>query len=174
MSESPASNILIGRICGAYGIRGWVRIHSYTRPRENIFAYDPWSLTGRGEAVTVRLAEARPHGKGLVARFQGYDDRDAVIPLMNRNIEIPRSQLPDPDPGEYYWSDLVGLRVHNRAGDQLGRVHGLLETGASDVLQIQGEEGVSYLIPFVQGVYVDTLDLRAGTMQVDWDRDDTA
>jgi len=174
MPDSPA-NILIGRICGPFGVLGWVRVYSYTRPRENIFSYNPWLLTGKGMERTLRVVAAKPHGKGLVARFEGLDDRDAVFPLLNSNIEIERSQLPDAAPGEYYWSDLVGLLVHNRAGDYLGRVSGLLETGGSDVLQVQGQDGeVNYLIPFVQGIYIDELDLPGGAMRVDWDREDTA
>ncbi len=172
MSE-PSANILIGRVSGLYGVKGWVKIHSYTRPLENIFSYNPWLLSGKGKTRVLRVLDGKIHGKGLLARFEGLDDRDAVIPLLNSNIEIERSQLPDASPGEYYWSDLIGLQVHNRADETLGRVTGLLETGSSDVLQVLGESGVRYLIPFVQGVYIDELDLQAGSMRVDWDREDS-
>jgi len=159
----------VGRISGVYGVRGWVRIYSYTRPRENILGYSPWYLKGAGGWQPRPLAEGRRHGKGVVARLAGCDDRDQASRLIGTEIAIRREQLPEPEPGQYYWNDLLGLRVVNRAGETLGVVDHLIETGANDVLVVEGER--ERLIPFVMDRVILSVDLDAGEIRVDWDAD---
>jgi 16S rRNA processing protein RimM len=162
--------IVVGRISGLYGVRGWVKVFSHTQPRENILRYSNWFLQRNGEWQAVVLEDGRSQGKGVVAKLQGCDDRDAAAALMGSTIAISREQLPQSAPDEYYWADLQGLRVSNLDGVELGVVDHLLETGANDVLVVrQGK--TERLIPFVQGQFVTNIDLEAGEMTVDWDPD---
>jgi 16S rRNA processing protein RimM len=150
-------------------VRGWVRVFSYTQPRENILHYRPWHLKLGGDWREYELAEARQHGKGVVARLSGCEDRDAARLLMDVEIGVRRDQLPAARGDEYYWADLQGLEVRTLGGDLLGRVNYLLETGANDVLVVQGER--ERLIPFVAGQVVRAVDLDRGEIRVDWDKD---
>ncbi len=143
---------------------------SYTEPRENILHYRPWYLRRGGEEWQPReCVEGSRHGKGVVARLEGYEDRDQARLLMNTEIGVRREQLPPTAPGEYYWQDLQGLEVMNLEGEPLGTVDHLMETGANDVLVVRGER--ERLIPFVLDKIVMRVDLDAGVIQVDWDKD---
>ena len=173
MSKSDPAWITVGRIGAPYGVKGWVKIQSYTEIPSNILDYDPWYL--RPEKATdadwckARLDEARVHGKGIVAKFAGCDDRDAAALMRGQAIAIRREQLPAAEEGEYYWVDLVGLRVETLAGVELGHVDHLMATGANDVLVVKGER--QRLIPFVTGPIVKDVDLDAGVIRVDWEAD---
>lgn len=160
--------IVVGRIVGLHGVRGWVKVFSHTQPRENILGYSTWYLKRDGEWREIALEEGRNQGKGIVAKLKGCNDRDAAAALMETTVAIRREQLPPAAPGEYYWADLKGLTVSNLDGVELGRVTHLQETGANDVLVVrQGKQ--ERLIPFVQGQFVTDIDLDKGTMTVDWD-----
>jgi len=161
--------VLLGKISGIYGVRGWVRVYSYTRPRDNIIRYRCWYLKQADDWKPVQVAEARVHGKGVIARLEGCEDRDAAQALMGCEIGIDRDQLPAPEPGEYYWSDLQGLQVVTLDGEPLGTVDYLMETGANDVLVVKGER--ERLIPFVSGQVVVEVDQEKGEIRVDWDKD---
>ncbi len=161
--------INVGRISGVYGVKGWIRIYSFTEPRENILQYNPWQLGRAGEWRAVELLDGKRHGKGVIARIAGCDDRDAAAALIGTDIAVRREQLPQVPAGEYYWNDLIGLRVLTAAGEELGTVDHLLETGANDVLVVQGER--ERLIPYVPGEVVTGVDLDAGELRVDWDPD---
>ena len=146
-----------------------MRVFSYTQPRENIVYYRPWYLNREGEWQEHELAEGRVHGKGVVARLAGCENRDQAGSLIGTEVGIRRGQLPATRPGEYYWSDLLGLKVVTLNGALLGTVDHLLETGANDVLVVRGER--EHLIPFVMERVVDEVDLEAGEIRVDWDKD---
>lgn len=159
--------IEMGRISGLYGVRGWVKVYSYTAPRENILSYASWHLRRQEGWVPVQLAGGRGQGKGVVAHLKGYDDRDAAAALVGTTIAVRRSELPEAAEGEYYWSDLIGLKVLNLQGVELGIVAALMETGANDVLVVEGER--ERLIPYTPGEAVQSVDLAAGRLTVDWD-----
>ncbi len=159
----------MGRISGVHGVKGWVRVFSYTEPRENIVNYQPWYLRRGDDWQPWRLAEGRAHGKGVIARLEDCEDRDQALALMNCEIGVRRDQMPEPAPGEYYWNDLIGLNVVTLQNEQLGRVDHLLETGANDVLVVSGDR--ERLIPFVLDKVVKQVDLDAGVIQVDWDKE---
>jgi 16S rRNA processing protein RimM len=144
-------------------------VFSYTEPRENIVHYQPWYLRRDDDWQPCQVAEGRKHGKGVVARLEDCADRDQAQALLNCEIGVRRDQLPATAPGEYYWNDLLGLRVVNRQNEVLGTVQQLLETGANDVLVVMGER--ERLIPFVLDKVVTRVDLDAGVIQVDWDKD---
>jgi 16S rRNA processing protein RimM len=144
-------------------------VYSYTQPRENIIQYQPWYLKQGGNWQPRQVAEGKRHGKGVVARLADCTDRDQALSLMDIEIGISREQLPDPAPGEYYWGDLQGLEVVNQNEESFGRVDHLIETGANDVLVVKGER--ERLIPFVLEQVVTRVDLDAGIIRVDWDKD---
>lgn len=170
MKHEADDYIEVGRIAGFYGVRGWVKVYSHTQPRDNILSYTTWYLRRGGEWQPFQLEDGRVHGKGIVAKLQGYDDRDAVTTLMKSLVAIRREQLAPAAPGEYYWADLQGLTVRNLDNVELGKVSHLLETGANDVLVVH-EGATERLIPFVTGEYVTSIDLEQGTITVDWDPD---
>jgi 16S rRNA processing protein RimM len=159
--------IEMGRIAGLYGVRGWVKVYSHTEPRDHILEYSPWYLKIQGKWVPIAPAEGRIHGKGVVARLEGYTDRDAAAQLVGTDIAMHRDQLPAAEEGEYYWHDLIGLRVVTTGGAELGQVDHLLETGANDVLVVKGER--ERLIPYTPGQAVVKVDLASGVLTVEWD-----
>lgn len=164
-----AEPVVLGRIAGLFGVKGWVKVFSYTDPREAVLQYKRCSLRQDGRLREVRLAEGKRHGKSVIARIDGIDDRDAATALIGGELLVSRDALPETAPGEYYWRDLEGLRVLDADGRELGIVAYLLETGANDVLVVQGDK--ERLIPFVQDKVIQDVDLAAGTISVDWEWD---
>lgn len=175
--------IVVGKLTAPYGVKGWVKVHSYTDPPENIFGYGPWRLAGQhGErqATVVVVDDHRVHGKGLVAHLQGIDDREAAATVCQRLVMVDGGGLPALPEGEYYWHQLTGLDVFSGAPGRpgspvlLGKVTGLLETGANDVLVVAPCEGSldqrERLLPYVEACVLE-VDLAAGRMLVDWDPD---
>jgi 16S rRNA processing protein RimM len=163
--------VLVGRIVGLYGVQGWLKIESWTEPRTRIFDYQPWLLTtAPGAEIEVGGIKGRPQGKGLICYLPDVDDRDKAAALVGRDIYVSREQLPPPARDEYYWVDLEGLEVVTTQGVLLGRVSHLFATGANDVVVVRDGER-ERLVPFVQGVYVHSVDLSGGRMVVDWDPD---
>jgi 16S rRNA processing protein RimM len=160
--------VTLGRIAGVHGVQGWVRVHSDTSPRENIVNYSPWHLIREGRRESRKVNAGRRQGKAVVAKLEGCNDRDAAEELVGALISIPRSALPDTTvPGEYYWADLVGLRVETVDGVELGRIEQLFETGSNDVIVVQGDK--ERLVPYIWEQVVREVDLEAGVMRVDWD-----
>lgn len=160
--------VVMGRVIGVYGVRGWVKVRSHTRDRAGILDYDRWLVRRADQWQEFGLAEGRVHGAGLVARLEGITERSAAATLVGADIAVRKSQLPAPEGGAYYWTQLEGMKVINVQGVELGKVSGLFETGANDVMVVIGER--ERLIPFVRGV-IKKVDLAAGTMHVDWDAD---
>ena len=160
--------VTLGRISGVHGVQGWVRVHSDTSPRENIVDYSPWHLVREGRRELRKVKSGRRQGKAVVAKLEGCNDRDAAEELVGALISIPRLALPDTTvPGEYYWADLVGLRVETVDGVELGRIGQLFETGSNDVIVVQGDK--ERLVPYIWEQVVREVDLEAGVMRVDWD-----
>lgn len=164
--EGP-ERLILGRITGLYGVRGWVKVYSYTDPRENILRYSPWQLGLGGRWREAEVQGGRVHGKGVIAKLEGCDDRDAAAGLMGAEIAIRREQLEPLEAGEFYWADLIGLTVINEDGLRLGVVDHLFETGANDVLVVRGER--ERLIPYAPGEIVTAVDLERGELRVRWD-----
>lgn len=165
----PGSVVVLARVSGLYGVRGWVRVFSYTSPPAGLLDYDDCLLGTAGDWQRARIAEARRHGKGLVLRLDGYDDRDSAAALIGSEIGIARSTLPDPGEGSYYWADLEGLAVRTVNGRELGRVDYLIATGANDVLVVRGDGET--LIPFLDGTVVKAVNVEDGEIIVDWEWD---
>ena len=161
--------VVLGRVSGLFGVRGWVKVYSYTEPREAVLDYDRWLLHRKDGWQEATVAEGQRHGKTIIVRIDGYVDRDQAADLVGIEIGVPREELPEAAQGQFYWSDLEGLRVVHRDGTELGKVDHLLETGANDVMVVKGEQ--ERLIPFVMERVVLGVDLDKGEIVVDWEWD---
>ena len=154
-------------------MRGELKLESFTDPARSIFRYQPWTLRNpQGAERELSDARGRETAKGIVATFPGVEDRDAADALRGTEVWAPRSVLPPPKPGEYYWVDLEGLRVVNLEGADFGTVSHLFSTGANDVLVAHGGasgEGRERMIPFLEPDYIRSVDFEAGVVTVDWD-----
>jgi len=165
--------VVVGRVIGPFGVRGWLRVRSYTRPAENILAYSPWYLAREGsddeanDAEVRRVVAGEVRGEGVVAQIEGVADRDTASALGGSRVMVPRSRFPATGTREFYWADLEGLEVRTAKGELLGRVQALLETGANDVMVVQGER--RRLIPFILDVTVRDVRLDEGVVIVDWE-----
>ena len=183
VDEAPDDKVILGRIAGVYGVKGWVKVYSYTDPMESIVDYSPWFIrpedslkTNREAAWTkVRLKAGKRHAKTVVAKLEHCNDRDAAMSYVGSEIAIERQQLEElKDNDEYYWRDLIGLRVINQQHIELGTIKCLLETGANDVLVVSEEteaDNKERLIPWTMGQAVISVDLEQGVIEVDWDPD---
>ena len=163
--------IILGRVTGLYGVRGWVKVFSDTDPREGISKYSEWLLKHQHGWQRIAVESGRRQGKNIVVKLAGIDDRDMAATLTGCEIAVTRDQLAAAKPGEYYWLDLEGLKVVTTGGVELGIVDHLLETGANDVLVVREEnsEAMERLIPYVPGEVVTEVDLQEMRMTVDWD-----
>lgn len=158
----------MGRIAAPFGVKGWVKVQTFTQHAGNLKDYPLWQLGSDSRWRSFRVESVRVQGDGLVAKLESVDDRDAAIALRNSQIAVPRDSFPPADAGTYYWADLLGLSVINAKGERLGAVSRLMETGANDVMVVEGER--ERLLPFVAGV-VKEVDLAAGVIRVDWGLD---
>lgn len=172
-SAVPAENldnrmIVMGRVGAPFGIKGWVKVHPFTRTVEGLLEHEVWWLGRDGHWDRVEIEDGAAHGRGVIAKLKGSEDRQAAIRLRGLEVAVPRHALPANEDGEYYWSDLIGLAVETREGLSLGRVARLIETGASSVLVVEGER--ERLIPFTEPVvvFVAMADRR---LIVDWGED---
>ena len=169
MTEVSTQPVILGRIVGLFGVRGWVKVHSYTDPRDAVLDYRDWLLSRDGVWQPVGLAEGRQHGKSVIVRLEGVEDRDGAAEWLGSDIAVNRAALPEAEEGHYYWADLEGLTVVHKDGTELGKVAYLLATGANDVLVVGG--AAERLIPFVPGTVILDVDLAAGVIRVDWEWD---
>ncbi len=176
MSEPETGELLtVGRITGCYGVKGWVKIHSYTEPGENFLTFGDWKIRRRDALESIEFDQGRRHGKGLVAHIVGVDDRSLAETYRGLDVMAPADRLPTLEAGDYYWHQLQGLRVWCLDGDGrvlLGEVDHLIETGANDVLVVKATEDSvddrERLIPYLPGDVVTRVDLEQAEIEVDW------
>lgn len=192
--DFPPDAVEVGRVSGAWGVRGWIRVQPYSEDPQALLGSNQWFLRvpeGVADgfvlpawAQPLQIAEARPQAGSVVASAQDLADRDQAQALKGCRVFVPRSSFPVVPPDEYYWVDLIGLAVVNRDGDKLGRITGLIDTGVHPVLRVaevdSSEPGMresaspagephERLIPFVDA-YIDKVDLSRGCVYVDWVR----
>lgn len=158
----------MGRIVAPYGVHGWIKIQPYTQTLDSLFDYEHWWIGDSTGWQEADIDEARIHSKVIIAKLVDCDGRDAAFALKGKEIAVSRDDMPAPAADEYYWSDLIGLRVHNLQQVVFGEISDVFATGANDVLVVQGER--ERLIPFTEQV-VQNVDLATGHMLVDWDAD---
>ncbi len=181
----PDDAVEVGRIGGAWGVKGWFKVQPFATDPQALFSSKRWFLRAADEArparpgaaalpALLKIVEAKEHGDGVVARAQEVADRDAAEALRGARIFVGRSSFPTAGADEYYWVDLIGLAVLNREEQLLGSVVGLLDTGAHSVLRVLPEGGKGEaderLIPFV-AQYIDEVDMPARCIRVDWGLD---
>ncbi|WP_078084836.1 ribosome maturation factor RimM [Microbulbifer mangrovi] len=170
--------VTVGRITSVYGVRGWVKVHSFTEPMDNILQFSRLWLQGagtqgEGQWQSLDIDEGKRHGKGLIVHIKGVDDRDLAAQFCQRDIAVAGSEMPHLEDGEYYWHQLQGLQVVSQFEGReyrFGEVVRLMETGANDVMVVRGgDDGRERLIPYLPGEFITGVDLDAGQITVDWD-----
>lgn len=163
--------VVMGRIVGAQGILGWVKVQTFTEYLDGLLDYNAWYLGNDKQPWRkVDVLEANVHGKIIIAKLPGILDRTTAEQCKGLLVAIHRDSLPTQAEGEYYWSDLIGLNVVNLTDEVLGKVDTMLETGANDVLSVRDAEGVERLIPFIASV-IQGVNLAEKTIRVDWQAD---
>jgi len=175
MNTTPATAeelIVLGKIVSVHGVRGDVKIYSFTDPIDNLLDYRHWTLRRGAQTQQAELVKGRIQGNVLVATLKGLDDREVAKTFADFEICVPRSLLPELDDGDFYWHQLEGLKVIDQTGQLLGRIDHLLETGANDVIVVRPCAGSlddrERLLPYTEQC-VQVIDLAAGEMRVEWD-----
>jgi len=160
--------IILGKLGAAYGVRGWLKVISYTQPIDNILNYPNWYLRHNDQWQTVNIENSKPHGNGIIVKIKGITDREHAQSYTNDEIAVDADTLPTLIADEHYWKDLIGMAVVNTEGVALGTVNDLLETGSNDVLIVKGDR--EHLIPYTKHV-IQSIDTKNKTITVDWDPD---
>jgi 16S rRNA processing protein RimM len=169
----PEDLVVMGRVAAPYAVSGWLKIQPFTEYVDSLLEYPRWHLGKNGQWRSYRLLEGKVHGQTLLVNLEGVGDRNVAETMQGYEIAVLRADMPQPAEGEYYWDQLTGLEVVNLQGESLGHVVGVLETGAHEVLKIQGEldaKPTERLIPFV-GALVQSVDLAGKRIVVDWGLD---
>jgi 16S rRNA processing protein RimM len=182
--DETSEKVILGRITGVYGVKGWIKVFSYTEPMEAIVDYSPWLIRAQNRQSSpwkrVKLKAGKRHAKTVVAKLENCNDRDEAMAYVGTEIAIEQQQLEElKEKDEFYWQDLIGLRVINQQGIALGVVKSLLETGANDVLVVVSEEDGEAskveirerLIPWTMDIAIIEVDIEQGVITVDWDAD---
>jgi len=160
--------IELGKIVGVWGVKGWLKLHSYCRNRVDIANHSSWWLQRKNDdPVEYKVLNCREQGPGIVAQLDGITDRNQAELLNGQTILISQSDLPESADGQFYWQQLVGLTVFSD-DQEIGKVASLLETGANDVLVVAREGLPDALIPYIDEVIAE-VDLEHGRLIVDWD-----
>lgn len=160
--------VTLGKVAGTFGVKGWVKVKSYTDPPENLFEYDHWRILHGGVWRSAELEDGRVTAKGVLAKLRGIETPEEARLYVGAELGVPRSEMPPTAPGEYYWSDLEGLEARGADGSVLGRVDHFRTTPAGAVVVVRGER--EHWIPFVKDRIVQ-VDLGAGCIVFDWAAD---
>lgn len=169
MTAAPQDLVDLGVVRGAYGVRGWVRIAPFDAAAAVLQARRRWWLKRGSECRPIEVAALRRCATLLLAKWPGCDTPEAADELKGATVAVARSEFPTAPPGQYYWIDLIGARVVNRAAVELGRVVGLRSNGAQDLLEVQ-RGAATLLVPMVES-YVEAIDTEAKVIRVDWEAD---
>lgn len=172
-NHQPDSLVVMGRIVAPYGVLGWLKVVPDTETLDSLFDYETWWVGKDSNWRELTVVEAKIHNDVLVVKLQGIDDRDAAFACKGKQVAVPRDALPEIPENEYYWSDLIGLTVKNQQDIVFGQIADVFETGANDVIVVNGgglSDARERLIPFTSQVILQ-VDLAAKTMLVDWDAD---
>ncbi|MBC6903863.1 ribosome maturation factor RimM [Saccharophagus sp. K07] len=175
MADVPSTSIVVGQLAGVFGVKGWVKVRSFTQPEKNILEYNPWRIKTATGIKTLEVDAYNLRPQGLVVHFKGIDDRDIAAQFGRAEIEVDAAELPELPAGDYYWHQLIGLKVITEEGAPqiLGVVSEMLETGANDVLVVRPSpdsiDARERLVPYVPDLYVRKVDLDARAIYVMWD-----
>jgi 16S rRNA processing protein RimM len=169
VSAKTHKQVTLGRISGVFGVQGWVKVHSFTDPRENVVTFKSWLVRLHGDWRRFEVEAGHRQGAGVVAKLRGIDDPDGARELIGADIVVERHELPPCAADEYYWTDLEGLEVRTTEGQVLGTVDHLIATPGHDVLVLIGDR--ERLVPFALGRVIREVDLEAGRIVADWSPD---
>ena len=161
--------VVMGRIAGPYGVKGWIKVQPYTEFPENLCDYARWWVRRDNAARELEVLDSALHGATVVAQLAGIDSREAAALLKGSEIAVPREALPAAEEGEHYWADLIGLEVVNVQGEVLGKVSGHFSNGAHDVMRVE-RDGAEQLLPYVEAV-IRKVDMPGRRITVDWGAD---
>ncbi len=167
--STDSKRVIIGCLGAVHGVRGWLKIHSYTDPITNILEYPNWQIQHKNQWRPLDVEDSKINNNTILIKIRDINDRDIAKTYTNDLIAINREALPEPGENEYYWSDLIGLNVTNTAGIMLGKIVEMRDTGANDIIIIQGEKR-RHLVPYLNHV-IQSIDLDKQQMIVDWDDD---
>jgi 16S rRNA processing protein RimM len=164
---------VVGRITSVFGVQGWLKVFSFTEPREGILNYHQWTLLLDGKRIPVEVINGRRQGQGIVVRLKGIDDREVARSYCGADVVVSTEELPQLPEGEYYWHQLEGLDVFTTEDEYLGKVHHLIETGSNDVLVVRATDASidqrERLIPYLPDQVVRSVDLAGSRLVADWD-----
>jgi 16S rRNA processing protein RimM len=171
---STQDHVIVGKLGASYGIKGWLKVFSYTEDAESIFAYQPWLIKVKGEWKAVHVEAWKRHGQGIVAKLEGLNVREDAQMLTNAEVAVLAEQLPALSDEEFYWRELFGMTVVTTDGYDLGKVTDILETGSNDVLVVKANLKDAFgqkerLIPFLDEQVIKSIDRTAQRIEVDWD-----
>jgi 16S rRNA processing protein RimM len=165
---TSGKKILVGKISNPHGIKGWVKVISFTDPIENILSYKKWTISDNQTEKTYCLEDSRIQGNKIVIKLEGVNNRDDADLLKNLQIEVNRSDLPKLDENSYYWEDLVDFNVIDINGMHVGKVDSLFRTGSNDVLVIINKTKQRLLVPFIMEEVIKYVDLDKELISIDW------
>ena len=161
-------NVFVGKVSGPHGIKGWVKVISYTNPLENILSYKEWFIINKEGKKLFSIEDFRIQGKKIIVKLDGIQDRNSAEDLKNKEILVSRIELPKLEKNTYYWNDLLDLPVLDKKGKQIGKVDSLFETGSNDVLVIVNENKERLLVPFIMEEVIKKVDLVKEFISIDW------
>ncbi|CEG58085.1 ribosome maturation factor RimM [Legionella fallonii] len=167
--SNQANWVVIGRFGRPHGVKGFITVQSFTEPRDNILRYTDWHVLLNNTWQLIKILSVEVHNKAIIATIEGYPEREMVASLTNVEIAIKKEQLAALEPGEYYWHQLIGMKVVNPKGESFGVVTEIMPTGANDVLVVQGEK--RHLIPYLPEQFIIEINESQQVITVDWDVD---
>ncbi len=172
--STQSEKIVVGKLGATYGIRGWLKVFSYTDNAESIFDYSPWFVNHKGKWVEYKVESWKRHNQGMVVKLEGLDVREDANLMTNFEIAIDPAVLPELSEDEFYWRELFGMQVVTTGGYDLGVVTDMMETGSNDVLVVKANLKDAFgqkerLIPFLEGQVIKQVDRTAQRIEVDWD-----
>lgn len=163
--------VVLGRLADPYGLQGWLRLYAFGDDPLSWAEMPVWWISSDGVAWReAKLKGLKSHANGVVVQFYGVDDRTAADAHKGLMVGAPRDALPATEAGEFYWDDLIGLNVLNTADEPLGKLAGMIETGANDVMRVVAEDGTERLLPFVAAIVL-AVEKEAGLIRVEWGSD---
>ena len=165
---SDSESIALGHVSGVFGIKGWIKVYSYTRPKEQILNYPTW-LIGKNKTVQMILEEGRLHKESIIAKLKGIDDRNKAMDLFENKIHVLTQDLANLPQDEFYWYQLIGLQVFDTSGKHIGEVVRMMETGANDVLVVRADDKAEHLIPYIKDGVIQSIDLMTQKIIVEWE-----
>ncbi|MGO1246504.1 MAG: ribosome maturation factor RimM [Oceanisphaera sp.] len=168
--------VVVGQLGAVYGIKGWLKVNSFTDRPEGIFDYRPWLMKDGSGWREIQVSGWKRHNKGLICKLSHVEQREEAQLLTGTDIAVDAASFVALPNDEFYWRDLIGCRVKNTKGYDFGLVSQLMETGSNDVLVIKANANDAFgqherLIPFVEDQVIKSVNIADRIIEIDWDPD---